>query len=470
MNAPNKKQQRINEEIDGKKARDMHYAIMSVINKKRDVGFVDITQKYIKLIEDSHVGILPVRMLSHKSMVGIIYRDKSKALRLLEIAKSHNGFLTDKTAAEAREIGELLGYTKESINEYVWEKYINNSPRTKLDEMDDSFFKKDPFSNFETKYRKEQNQKDIIFFSPEYSSPYVNEAKNVTILKNPQSLEYVEPGVRGVIDSQGNLYIEQDNQLIHVDILNILGKLGAIKYDEAFMGFNTSTMPEYFITVIRLGRSKSFYLGQESGPMIPDDKKWDMYERDVVENMPTVEQARPIYQKFLNAAQGKNPGYKFINEIIGYMYKNTLQESNDSSKLNKKVVSIVKDKGGKSVKICTVNGIFVKGTNPGLGFIQFVEGGHHYVDSYPGYKKNIPEDEIWVDEVFYKTPDNFNGIVGHEFQERNNMKYREMSYDKAHDLSNKSEEKFRGRKEKLNENYQFTKIKSLLGKLRIMLL
>ena len=100
---------------------------------------------------------------------------------------------------------------------------------------------------------------------------------------------------------------------------------------------------------------------------------------------------------------------------------NDLYEQTQKNDLNKKVVEVVKDEEGNDVKICTVNGEFIKGTNPGLGFIEFVEGGHHYVDSYPGYKKHIPEDEIWIDEVFYDTPDNFKGIVGHEWKERNNQ-------------------------------------------------
>jgi hypothetical protein len=146
--------------------------------------------------------------------------------------------------------------------------------------------------------------------------------------------------------------------------------------------------------------------------------------------------------------------------------KEYLTEIENPDGLNKKVIEVVKDEGGKDVKICTVSGAFVKGTNPGLGFIQFVEGGHHYVDSYPGYKENIPEDEVWVDEVFYKTP-NFLGIVGHEFKERNNMKYHKMNYDKAHDLSNKAEKVYRDGKEKLNENYQYSKIKYLMKKILI---
>jgi hypothetical protein len=145
-----------------------------------------------------------------------------------------------------------------------------------------------------------------------------------------------------------------------------------------------------------------------------------------------------------------------------------LHEEKSDSQLNKKIVEVVKDEDGNDVKICTVNGKFVKGTNPGLGFIQFVEGGHHYVDSYPGYKKYIPEDEIWVDEVFFETPDNFKGIVGHEWKERNNIKYHKMNYDDAHDLSNTAEKKFRGEKKKLNESYQFQKTVDLMNKVSVM--
>jgi len=180
---------------------------------------------------------------------------------------------------------------------------------------------------------------------------------------------------------------------------------------------------------------------------------------------------------------GRLLGYseKSIREFIVKKYKwtppylddnpdnyNDLHEEKSDNQLNKKIVEVVKDEGDEDVKICAVSGAFVKGTNPGLGFIQFVEGGHYYVDSYPGYKKHIPEDEVWIDEVFLQTPDNFYGIVGHEFKERNNMKYHKMTYDKAHDLSNTAEKIFRDGKEKLNESYQFQKTKDLMGKVNVM--
>ena len=256
-------------------------SLKTIINRKRDVGFIHLTKEYYKIVVKYNIGVIPVRMMGQDSMMAIVYTDRSKALRLYNIAKRRNGYLTDNSPIEAREIGRLLGYHEDDIEKYVHDKY---------------------------------------------------------------------------------------------------GKKVPIRTDT------------------------------------PDDY-------------------------------------------------NDLHEGKIDNHLNKKVVEVVKDEEGNNVKICTVNGSFVKGTNPGLGFIQFVEGGHYYVDSCPGYKEHIPEDEIWVDEVFLKTPENFKGIIGHEFKERNNMKYHKMSYDKAHDISNTAEKEFRDKKDKLNEDFQFNEMKILMQKI-----
>ena len=275
----------LNEEVHPNDVRNDDMTLKSVINGKRDVGFIELNPKNSAKIIKHNIGVLPVRMVLQNSMMVVIYRNREKGLRLHAIARKHDGYLSDKDPSEAREIGRLLGYTEESIEEYVNKKYGKKTP------------------------------------------------------------------------------------------------------------IRTDT---------------------------PDD-------------------------------------YDDLDESI-------INEGKNINSLNKKLIEVVKDEKGNDVKICTISGEFVKGTNPGLGFIQFVEGGHHYVDSYPGYKEHIPEDEIWVDEVFFKTPENFHGIVGHEFKERNNMKYHKMSYDKAHDLSNSAEKKFRGSKDKLEESFQFNKIKDLMKK------
>lgn len=116
------------------------------------------------------------------------------------------------------------------------------------------------------------------------------------------------------------------------------------------------------------------------------------------------------------------------------------------SELKKRVIKIIEDSYGDDVKICLVDGDFVRSKSPGFGFIEFVEGRHYYVDSYPGYKKFIPEDEIWIDDVHEKKPHDLRAILQHEYTERNLMKYKKWSYEKAHEYSNEKEADYRKRK------------------------
>jgi hypothetical protein len=142
-------------------------------------------------------------------------------------------------------------------------------------------------------------------------------------------------------------------------------------------------------------------------------------------------------------------------------------------------------------KVCAVNGDFIRSKNPGLDFDQFVDGGSYYVTSYPGYKKHIAEDEIWIDDVFKVKPHDICAIILHEKIERFLMKNYNVSYDDAHtDYANPAEEEFRRRgkggfdhelqteifnkykdkyeskheKKKLNENFQFNKTRDLFKK------
>ena len=274
------------EEIDAKEAYTDIGALRTVIKGKRDVGVIDLSKKFIQKLQKNNIGVIPLRMTSQNTIHSIIYRDKEKALKLYQIAKSKGGYLNDKNPDEAREIGKLLGYTDKSIEEYVKKKYNKKIP-IRTDTEDD--------------------------------------------------------------------------------------------YD---------------------------YL-----------------------------------------AEGKN----FPN-------------------LNKKLIKIVKDAKGNEVKICSVNGSFVKGSNPGLKFIEFVEGGNYYADSYPGYKKFIPEDEVWIDEVFLSKPVDFESISLHEIRERDLMKYKGWSYSKAHEYVNKMEAKNRdnSQRKKLNESYQFKETIRLLNRLKIL--
>lgn len=275
----------LNDDIDAKEAYTDKGSLRTIIKGKRDVGVIDLNKDFIPKLEKYKLGVLPLRMTSHHTILSIIYRNREKAFRLYDIARSKGGYLKDDTPNEAREIGKLLGYTDESINDYIRRKYQKNIP-LRTDTEDD--------------------------------------------------------------------------------------------YD---------------------------YLSEQK-------------------------------------------------QIV---------------KLNKKLIGTTKDSKGNRIKICSVNGSYVKAKKPsGLGFIEFVEGGHHYVDSYPEYKKYIPEDEIWIDEVFLHKPDDFRAIVGHEWLERNLMKYENWTYSKAHEYANKKEMKVRERsqKENLQENTEIKHTLNLMKKLR----
>jgi hypothetical protein len=177
------------------------------------------------------------------------------------------------------------------------------------------------------------------------------------------------------------------------------------------------------------------------------------------------EKAYKVYE----IAKSKN-GF-LSNRDIEKNYKE-LTEQKIHSNLNKRIIGIAKDSKRNGVKVCSVNGSYVKGNNPGLGFIDFIEGGHHYIDSYPGYKKFIPEDEIWIDDVFLPKRQDFNRILGHKWTERNLIKYKKWNYDKAHEYANKKEIEIRKNRpnKNLNESVQHKRIKNLMKKIQTYLL
>jgi len=130
----------LDEEINAKEAYTDKGALRTIIKGKRDVGVIDLTKSFIPKLEKHNLSVIPLRMTSRNSILSIVYRDKEKALKLYDIAKSKGGYLSDTTPDEAREIGRLLGYTEKSIEEYVDRRYgakIPILPEKSPDDYDD---------------------------------------------------------------------------------------------------------------------------------------------------------------------------------------------------------------------------------------------------------------------------------------------------------------------------------------------
>ena len=118
----------LSKEIYANDARDPIGAIKTIINGKRDVGFINLTKDLAKKLEKHLVRVIPITMTSPTRILSIIYRDEAKAMELYNIIKRKGGYLSDNTPNEAREIGKLLGYNEKSIEEYIYKKYNKKPP------------------------------------------------------------------------------------------------------------------------------------------------------------------------------------------------------------------------------------------------------------------------------------------------------------------------------------------------------
>jgi hypothetical protein len=478
----------ISEEIDAKELyNDTNYnkALKSVIKGKRDVCYIEMNSSNVNLVEKNKLRIIPTRMTLQNTMMAIVYRDSIKAHKLYDIAKSHGGYLNDKSAEEAREIGQLLGYKEASIEEYIHRKYGNKTPimpdrspddfddlaegefdnyekeiekdnlthgldkkliRTYNDGIDvnpvyavngdevresgfiewveggnhwvdydlprneqkyakripaddlwvddvhlakpndfegillhertESYvikhygytyddahdiankiellfrkktqeqniqndedsealsssmftaFKKhfkgkkghtnfqnegvsdvaaekqfgiqQPHQGFEDKFARDQ-QEDVVYTDPN---------SDLVIIRNPKRLDSIFGYARGVIDTIGNLYIEQRPTGIHFDVLYALNKLGLVEDEEDW----DVRLPHNFVTVQRYLRSNKILLGESNFAMIPDKERPTLSK--TWQAIPTYEEAKPVYQRFLDRAKQKTPVFEFINEPL----------------------------------------------------------------------------------------------------------------------------------------------------------
>ena len=53
--------------------------------------------------------------------------------------------------------------------------------------------------------------------------------RNINIIKNPTSLENIGENVRGIIDKDGDLFVEENSIMTHNDMLNLLETNNLVK-------------------------------------------------------------------------------------------------------------------------------------------------------------------------------------------------------------------------------------------------
>lgn len=310
----------INEEFDPDNGYEAKDVINAVINGTKGVGVEMLTPSVKKIIIDNDLNIIMVSPPHHD--LYIIYKDqRDKALKVYNYLKSHNGYFNDKTPEDAWEIGKLLDYTEDSIKKFIKRVYVDKvniygdkypEDRYPIDMVVDPKFIEEgvtnkylekkygiepEFSDFENKYNNKQSQDN--------NENIIYKRGNFIIIKNPKTLNNIWPNARGVIDKEGNIYIQNTTVIVHDTILQILNKLSLIKYIEHW----AVTLPTEFVTIQRKENTNTFVLG---------DSNYLMTNHEYNKYMPSIDEATPIYQQFLYRAKLKNPKYSFVNEVIEY--------------------------------------------------------------------------------------------------------------------------------------------------------
>lgn len=119
----------ISESIKASEAYNEIDSIQTIIDGKRDIGFIgfnNINEKMrdiIRFAVNNGVKLIEVGN-REKGKAWVIYKNnKDRALSLAEFASSKNGYLNDQTPEEAMFVGKLLGYSDDSIEEYITKRY-----------------------------------------------------------------------------------------------------------------------------------------------------------------------------------------------------------------------------------------------------------------------------------------------------------------------------------------------------------
>ena len=123
----------MNEDIDPLEATTFVGSVQTIVDGKRDVGYIalknipkDEIEQIKTLVSDNNLKILSVK--GDQKPIIVYKADKeSEAKELKDIAEKYNGYLSIKaTEEESRRIGEILGYSKESIDKYIEKHKASN--------------------------------------------------------------------------------------------------------------------------------------------------------------------------------------------------------------------------------------------------------------------------------------------------------------------------------------------------------
>jgi len=187
---------------------------------------------------------------------------------------------------------DIINEEIQTFKEGVGDKYLANKHSMSPE-----------FQDFEKQYQAGQSDDDVIYSEG-----------NWKLYKNPQTLKFIGESARGVIDKEGNLFIENFSQAIHHDIIKILLTRGYLRGYEFKKNWNSFLPSEVgFLTVQRYKNTNTIAIGH-SNKLIYDETGFKQHFND--------------FNDFMNKARTKNPDINFETKLVSSKFAELKKVSN----------------------------------------------------------------------------------------------------------------------------------------------
>ena len=116
----------LKEDIRASEAYEDKSALQTVVDGKRDLGFIAVKaspmnkEEFWDTVRENNLQTISVPSNDYEAYIYFRPEAKNKAIELRDIAEKYGGYLYwDATIEDSRRIGELLGYVKEDIDDYI---------------------------------------------------------------------------------------------------------------------------------------------------------------------------------------------------------------------------------------------------------------------------------------------------------------------------------------------------------------
>jgi hypothetical protein len=122
---------KLEESIRAEEAYRDKSAVQTVIDRKRDLGYITLKtmvdlsiDEFWDLVKTHNLGIIKLPKNEFEAYIYFNKGAEKKAKELAKIANKYGGYLSyEATEQESRRIGELLGYDKKDVDGYINKNY-----------------------------------------------------------------------------------------------------------------------------------------------------------------------------------------------------------------------------------------------------------------------------------------------------------------------------------------------------------